>query len=213
MQNRTRIQLKGIYIIFVIFLLAGCKKTSRTFQQDADIIRFRHLKYYGQLLERYHKATGKYPFQGQMEVPIYVHVANDEQIESTKQGPPYPHAVIPFKDFVKEIESALGEEINEYYDPQYKPDHKPNFYIYMIQRNTYFFAVHVHQPYPFAKKVAEHYYKVELSNQPNPQNQAVSFDELLNNSKFQTELNKAVSKEGFFKEREDKYLHDTKNAP
>lgn len=206
-------QLKGISIFLIIFLFAGCSRTSTKFQKDADVIRLRHLKYYGELLEQYHRITGKYPFQGQKDVPVYVHVANDEQIEFTKQGPSYPHAVVPFKEFVEEIESVLGREIHEYYDPQYRPDYKLNFYIYMIHQDTYFFAVHVHQPYPFANKVAEHYYKIELSNHPNPQNQAVSLDQLLNSSEFQVELNKTVSKEGFFKERENKYLHHTKHTP
>lgn len=211
--NRTKMQLKGISIFLAIFLFVGCSKTSTKFQKDADVVKLRHLKHYGELLERYHRITGKYPFQGQKDVPIYVYFANDEQIEFTKQGPSYPHVVIPFKEFVKEIESVLGKEINEYYDPQYRPDYKPNFYAYMIDHDTYFFAVHVHQPYPFAKKVAEHYYKIELSNHPNPQNQAVSLDQLLNSSEFQAELNRTVSKEGFFKEREDKYLHHTKHTP
>ncbi|MHC4194437.1 MAG: ankyrin repeat domain-containing protein [Planctomycetota bacterium] len=209
--NRTKIQLKRISIFLVIFLFAGCSRTSTKFQKDADVIRLRHLKYYGELLEKYHRITGKYPFQGQKGAPVYVHIANDKQIEFTKQGPSYPHTVVPFKGFVKEIELVLGKEINEYYDPQYRPDYKPNFYIYMIHHDTYFFAVHVHQPYPFARKVAEHYYKIELSNHPNPQNQAVSLDQLLNSSEFQAELNRTVSKEAFFKERKDKYLHHTKS--
>lgn len=212
-RNRNHARLKRISIFLIIFLFAGCSRTSTEFQKDADVIRLRHLKYYGELLEEYHRRTGKYPFQGEKDIPVYVYVANDEQIEFTKQGPPYPHAIVGFKEFVKEIESVLGKEINEYYDPQYRPDYKPNFYIYMIDQDTYFFAVHVHQPYRFAKKVAEHYYKIELSNHPNPQNQAVSPGQLLNSSELKAELNKTVSKEGFFKEREDKYLHYTKSIP
>ena len=204
------IQFKTIYVFFIIIFVVGCSKTSEVFQKDADIIRLRHLKYYGELLKEYNKITGKYPFQEQKDVPIYVHVANDEQIEFTTQGPPYPHETIPFKEFVEEIEEVLGKEICEYYDPQYRPDYKPNFYIYMVTGDTYFFAINVHQPFTFAKKVADHYYKIEISNHPNSQNQAVRFEQLLNSTEFNAKLNEPISKEDFFKERERKYLHYTK---
>ncbi len=85
--NRTKMQLKGISIFLVIFLFVGCSRTSTKFKKDADVIRLRHLKYYGELLERYHGITGKYPFQGQKGIPVYVHIVNDKQIEFTKQGP------------------------------------------------------------------------------------------------------------------------------
>ena len=80
----------------------------------------------------------------------------------------------------------------------------------MITKDTYFFAIHVHQPFGFAKKVAEYYYKIEISNNPNSQNRAKDPKELFASPEFQAELGKAVSKEGFFKERENKYLHYTR---
>ena len=194
----------------ILLFLAGCKMTSTGFQEDADIIRLQHLSYYGKLLEEYNQKTGRYPFQGQEDLPLYIHVANDEQIEGTKGGPPYAHVVRPFKDFVKEVEGVLDREINEYYDPQYAPDHKPNFYIYMIFGDTYFFAIHVHQPFAFAKKVAQYYYKIEISNHPNAQNLAKDPKALLSSSEFSSQMKKPLSKEGFFRAREDKYLHYTK---
>lgn len=202
----------GIAIMSCIIFFAACKMTSTSFQKDADIIRLRHLNYYGDILEEYNQKAGHYPFQGQEDIPLYVHVANDKQINSTKDGPSYAHKVIPFKDFVLELERVLGREINEYYDPQYAPDHKPNFYIYMITNDTYFFAIHVHQPFGFAKKVAEYYYKIEISNNPNRQNLAKDPFELFSSPEFLTELDKPLSKEGFFMARVDKYLHYTKTA-
>jgi hypothetical protein len=206
----TQRNIVRIAVLFILFSLVGCKRTSTEFQKDADIIRLRHLKYYALLIEEYNDKAGHYPFQGYDDVPLYVYVANDAQIKHTKGGPPYAHKVIAFKEFVKEVERVLGSDIDEYYDPQYSPDHKPNFYMYMITNDTYFFAIHVHQPFAFAKKVAEYYYKVEISNNPNSQNRAKDTKELLKSSAFSTELNKPVSKEGFFKARVDKYLHYTK---
>lgn len=204
--------LKKLSLIFTMFFIAGCIKTSPSFQRDADIIRLQHLKYYGELIEQYYKKAGKYPFQGQEEVPIYVHVANDEQEKFTKPGPDYAHVTLPFSSFVKEVESILGHEINEYYDPQYRPSYKPNFYIYMIHKDTYFFAIHIHQPFPFAKKVGKHYHKVEISNHPNDQNRAISPKAIFTSDEFQQELQKNIQKKDFFKEREDKYIHFTKQS-
>jgi hypothetical protein len=199
-------------IIFIMVLILGCSSTNAGFQKDADIIRLQHLKFYGELLEEYFKIKGNYPFQGENSIPTYVYIANDEQIESTKPGPPYSHKVISFKKFVDEVESVLGREINEYYDPQYRPDKKPNFYMYLINGDTFFFAINIHQPFPFTRKVGEDYYKVEISNHPTPQNKAAFFQQLINNPEIQAELNKQASKEGFFKEREIKYLHFTKSV-
>ncbi len=201
-------------IFFACFLLfiPGCMKTSEVFQQDADIVRLKHLEYYGELIEKYYEKVEKYPFSDRENVPVYVFIANDEQIDFTKKGPNYKHVVIAFSELVNEIESVLGREINEYYDPQYRPDYKPNFYIYMVNQGTYFFAIHVHQPFPFAKKVTGHYHKIEISNHPTFNNQAHAPQTLFNSFEFQKELSKTINKEAFFKEREEKYIHFTKKT-
>lgn len=204
-------RIKLLTIILNLLILGACSATSTEFQKDADIIRLNHLEHYGNLIEAYHEKTGKYPFQDKFQVPVYVHVANNEQIEYTKQGPPGAHEIVLFKLFIQELETQLGHDINEYYDPQYAPDYKPNFYIYMITGNTYFFAIHVHQSFPFAKKIADHYYKVELSNHANKKNMAVDPQLLFSNPEFKVEKNKPISKEAFFREREEKYLHYTKS--
>ena len=201
--------IKGIFFGLLLLLTLGCSKTNVGFQQDADIIRLKHLKYYANLLSEYNTATGKYPFEGESNLPTYVHIANNEQIEYTRPGAPYPHEEISFKDFVTELETTLDKEVNEYYDPQYRPDYKPNFYVYLINGDTYYLAVHVHQPFPFAEKIAEHYYKVELSNNPNRVNRAISPQQLLGSAEFKAELEKTMRKPGFFQERENKYLNHT----
>ena len=103
----------------------------------------------------------------------------------------------------------MNKEVNEYYDPQYAPDYKPNFYVYLINGDTYYLAVHVHQPFSFAEKITEHYYKIELSNNPNQVNRAISPQQLLNSAEFKAELEKNMRKPGFFQLRENKYLNHT----
>jgi hypothetical protein len=143
-------------------------------------------------------------------IPVYVIVANDKQAEYAKQGPSYPHVRKSFRDFVLEVEAGLGRKIEEYYDPQYAPVYKPNFYVYVIYESAYFFAVHVHQAYPFAKTIAEHYHKIEISNTPDAQNQAVTPEKLFADQAFSRALNARMVKQEFFQERETQYLYFTK---
>ena len=185
-------------------------KTSAAFQKDADIVRLKHLKYYGELIGKYYVAKGKYPFQGKESNSIYVYIANDEQKEATEGGPNCPHVIISLAEFIAEIESVLGHEIAEYYDPQYRGDYKPNFYMYMVYQDAYFFSIQVHQPFPFAKKVSEFYYKVEISNYVTFRNRANDPQALFSSPEFEQELKKKIQNEDFFKEREEKYIHFTK---
>ncbi len=207
-----RLVKQAVLFPILLSLSAACAMTSEPFQRDADIIRLRHLKYYSEVLDEYHSKVGNYPFEGQETVPLYVHVAHEQQEKHTKPGPPYAHVVVPFSRFVQEVESKLGREIDELYDPQYAPDYKPNFYIYMVNQDTYFFAMHLHQSYGFAKQVGKHYYKAELSNNPTPQNRALDPELLFESQEYLEAVGQPVSKASFFKAREEKYLHFTKQS-
>ncbi|HEG44699.1 MAG TPA: hypothetical protein ENH94_11700 [Phycisphaerales bacterium] len=182
----------------------------KQFQKDADIYRLKHLKYYGELIEKYHKNIGKYPFQGKENKPVYVFIANDKQEKYREDDNPNPHKSYPLKSFIKELERGLNKKINEYYDPQFAPLNKPNFYMYLINEDLYFFAIHVSQYYGFATKINENYYKVEISNNPTKENKAVAFSDLIKNKRFIDVLNSKSSKPGFFEKREKDYLNYTK---
>lgn len=210
--GKSDMLLKAASVFLVIFLLIGCSKKETRLRKDADIIRLRHLTYYGRLIEQYYRVAGKYPLQQIMPMPLYIYVANDQQVESAKQQEHTgPFADVPFSVFVKQVESVLAKEISEYYDPQYPPDDKPDFYVYTVHNETYHFSVYVRQPYPFARRVAENYYAVEISSDPDPDNKIYSPDQLFNSPGFNKELNRTISNEAFFREIEKKYLHHTKS--
>ena len=182
----------------------------KAFQKDADVFRLRHLEYYGSLIEEYRDKTGKVPLQGNADVPIYVHIANDEQVAFTKNGPPQPHKVVSAAAFIATLEAGLGRPIDEFYDPQFRPYKKPNFYIYMVTGNTYFFAVHVSQPFQFAKRIGDAYHKIEISNSANAQNGACDPKLLFDSQEFKFARDQQVDKDRLFAEREKAYLHFTK---
>jgi hypothetical protein len=190
-------------------LAAEAQWTSKSFQDGADVVRLKHLKYYSDLLAEYHAKKGKYPLQeSATEMPVYVFVAHDDQ--SPRGKPAYKHLVVPMRGWVQDLEAGLERSVDEHYDPQlYGDGYKPNFYIYMMYRGTYFLAVHLYQDYPFANHVSEHYNKLEVSNRPNPKSQAADPETLFRSEAFLNALSVSYKVE-FFQEREAKYLHFTK---
>ncbi|WP_417764955.1 hypothetical protein [Shewanella chilikensis] len=138
--------------------------TSEDLQHDFDIARLNDLEVLSGYIEQYHSITGKYPFQGEVDYPHYVHIATQEQQKYAQGGPPYEHKKTPSSDLLRELVSVLGDEISVPFDPQRMPVNKPNFYIYMVVDDVYFLAVHLHNDFPFAQKVANYYYKVEVTS-------------------------------------------------
>lgn len=185
------------------------KGSLQGFQDDADIYRMKHIKYYGKILEEYKKKTGEYPFESLSKEPVYVFIAHDRQekyAQNMGEQNPNKHTVVSFKKFVKEIENKLGRKINQYFDPQYAADIKPNFYIYVFKDNKYFFATHVSNYYSFAKKLLNNYYKVEISSSPPSNSKIMTYSDLIKNKSFIKQLKKKASKEDFFLEREKRYI-------
>ena len=185
---------------------------AESFQTDADVVRLRHLQHYGSLIEEYRQKTGRVPLQDSADVPVYVHVANDQQMPYARQGPPIPHRLMSMAEFVSELEAGLGRTIKERYDPQFRPTSKPNFYIYMVQDRDYFFAVHLHQPFPFAKKIADKYYKAEISSVANGLSDASPPAALFDSPEFAAATNRSLAKRGFFEDRERRYEEFTKRT-
>jgi hypothetical protein len=186
------------------------RKAEDAFQAGADIIRLRHLKYYGQLLEEFRRKTDRCPLGGRRDYPIYVHVGHEGQSPGPDNRPAYRHEVVSMADFVLAIEQGLGRAIEEHYDPQYVAMDRPNFYVYTVARDVCFFAVHVSRAFPFAKEVAPGYFKIEIASRP--ESGGLDFVKLRQDPEFLAALNAPLDKPGFFEEREQKYLHDTKRA-
>ncbi len=94
------------------------------------------------------------------------------------------------------------------YDPQYAPTCRPIFYMYMIQGDTYYFAVHLSKYYPFSKRVDRNYYKVEISNKSEPSYKFYTIKELSENNKYIEAVSIPPKKEGYFLEREEKHRNE-----
>ncbi|MCP4678696.1 MAG: hypothetical protein GY854_24935 [Deltaproteobacteria bacterium] len=194
-------------VAVVIFLRSDA---AEDFQRDADIIRLRHLHYYGSLLEEYRAATGRYPLQGREPVPVYVLVGHSDQLRQIPPGPEYEHVVVPFAELVEELQAGLGRSIEERYDPQLFARYKPNFYIYKVTSAGFFFAVHTHQGFPFATRVGDNYFKVEISSIPTELSGALDPSQLLESVEFKAETGRSVEGAAFFTARERKYLRHSR---
>ncbi|MCA9409086.1 MAG: hypothetical protein KC733_10380 [Candidatus Omnitrophica bacterium] len=90
------------------------------------------------------------------------------------------------------------------------PKDKPAFYVYMVTGDIYYFAVHISQYYGFAYRVGEHYYKVEITNNPVKDSRGFSLNELLENKFYKKVAEATPIKEDFFKDRASKFLNQTK---
>ena len=112
-----------ILVVCLLAAAAGCKRKEiqtvvakvaapllrgNSFQTGADLVRLRHLKYYGELLDEFHSKTGSYPLQGRRDFPIYVHVGHEGQQPSPDDAPAYQHEVVAMVDFVAALELGLG---------------------------------------------------------------------------------------------------------
>ncbi len=177
----------------------GKMGTSAEYQHDADIVRLNDVKLFGSYLQKYYKIAGHYPLQGASELPVYVHLATKEQEQFTKSGPGHSHTEISLETLIKEMGSVLKEEIIVPFDPQHRPANKPNFYIYMITGDTFYFAVHLHQSYSFTRKVDDYYHKLEISNKPDIGQNILKYDDLLKNKAFTKALEEKMIKPDYFK--------------
>jgi hypothetical protein len=176
-----------------------------SYQHDADIFRLRHLKYYGTLIQEYHERMGKYPLQGQSEYQNYVHIAAPHQKKYASRRPPFTHTFTDVETFRDELEEGLGRKINLKFDPQKVPVTAPNFYIYMIDDGTFYFAIHLYNERSFANALGEHYHKVEITNQSMPRRGQWQLDALLKDPDFLSAIDEEPHKEEFFKQLELKY--------
>lgn len=199
-----------VFLLSFAAALMGCGGgTSSSFQTDADIYRPQDIEYYGNLIENYKEKTGQYPFSDQVsDKPVYAVIASPEQTDDV-QPLPFAHVEITTAQFFDEIERVMGVPVAERYDPQFEPDKKPNFYIYNMGVDRYFFAVHVSQAYSFTQDVGPGYHKIEISNRPGNDSYATKPAHLFQNPEFIVAREKAVSKSGLFDQRrrdfEDSY--------
>jgi len=141
-----------ILIISWIFYLNSSHQDSEImYQNDADLIRLEHLEYWTWLVEEYFIKTWEYPFQNSLEsneniglIRIWTKNQQDYFIKgSSKYNPNFDNNWNNFfqefmvKDFVLELESKLGRNIEEKYDIQKVPTTSPIWYNYFVAEKGY----------------------------------------------------------------------------
>jgi hypothetical protein len=212
MKKRTII-LGAVGVILAVagaLAVRSVRSGAEAFQRDADVVRLSHLLYYGELLREYQAKAGRYPFQEDADLPVYVHVAHSIQRKYISGGPPYPHRVVPAEGWISEIERVLGRTVEERYDPQYAPAGRPNFYVYMAHQGGFFFAVHVSREYPFARVISPGYHKVEISNVATAENGSLDVETFLQDARFLRAANAPLARPSFFAQRQAEHRHSTK---
>jgi hypothetical protein len=182
------------------------------FQQDADVVRLRHLVHYAGLIDEYHRKRGRYPLDGRSPLPIYVYVANDHQAKAPLDPPRGAHERVSFAEFVAVLEAGLGREIQERFDPQHAPTYKPIVYVYTLERGDFSFAVHLYGERPFAREISARDFEVRISNAPGSLEGAWAPERLFRSPAFQAAVRTPMEKPDFFLAREREYADWSKRA-
>jgi hypothetical protein len=180
------------------------------YQDDADIVRIHHFDYYAKLLTEYYEKNGKYPFQHEKDVPVYVFIMTNVQEKKFKDTNPYKHITVNDRYFFEELSIGLGKTIEEKYDPKkVATDGRPNMYIYMVDGNNFYFAVHLYNSNVFTKIISKYYHKIELSNIDNGENKFYTYETLKNDPQYLSIVNRIAEKQVFFDELDKEYVNNS----
>jgi len=142
----------NIIIILITLFLSACSGSPMDeFQEDADLIRLEHLEYWTEMLNQYHQIKGQYPFQEQTKEGgniVLVKIATKQQLQYLSTGGTNYDKRLDnnqtayfkertVKEFITEMESGLGHEIEEKYDIQKVPTSSPVGYYYFTSKDGY----------------------------------------------------------------------------
>ncbi len=215
-------KIKNKFVCFIIFCTTFVLISSNSYaglydilgggayQRDVDIIRLNDLQEIGGYIEEYKKETGDYPYSAKSNIPVIVNIATKEQQEIFKNapGPPFQHTKVSAVSFTKELEKGLARKIKMPFDLQRRPNGRQNFYSYMIVEGRYYLAVHLYNEYSFAEKVAENWFKVQISNISQSNVPIWKYEELLTNPHFHEAISQPVSKPDYFKQLREKIRNE-----
>lgn len=201
--------MKRLITIFAIICLASSSFAlfgmEEKYQHDADIYRLKHLEHFSKLISDYHQKTGKYPLQGESQYQHYVHIAAPHQQKYAQGGPPYKHDVTDIETFREVLEKGLERKVEFKFDPQKSPVGAPNFYIYMIKGDSFFFAVNLYSERSFANPVGKHYHKVEITNETPSRRGLWKWEDLLKDEDFQKAIKEEPYKKAWMDHLEEQY--------
>ena len=130
---------------------AGTANAFRQFQEDADLIRLEHLEYWTDIIDKYYQVKGSYPFQNEVQNNdniVLTKIATKQQMQYLSSGGNKYQKRLDnnqsgffkersVKEFVAEIETVLGHEIEEKYDIQKVPTSSPVGYYYFTRKDGY----------------------------------------------------------------------------
>ncbi|MEH6477883.1 MAG: hypothetical protein V7727_19490, partial [Sneathiella sp.] len=140
------------YLALGLLLLASACGMEQSYQRDADQVRLEHLVYWTGLVEEYEEKTGYYPFQknlnsGQSHGLVRILTKNQQQYfdpNSNQYVAEFDNNTgnsrfksFSVAQFVSELESKLGREIDEKYDIQKVPTSIPLGYQYFVSEDGY----------------------------------------------------------------------------
>jgi hypothetical protein len=186
---------------FIAFAAPAARATDfeALYQHDMDIARLNDVRAIGALIEEYKSKTGQYPLMTGKDIPAYAHIATKEQrkVIDAQKGPPYEHVTVPAPDFIALLEKGLGRPVEMPFDPQRAPSGRQHFYSYMVTGDRYFLGVHLYGAQPFAQKIRDKWYKVEISNRGSADPLIWDYEALMADTAYKAAAAKTPHKPGY----------------
>lgn len=175
---------------------------------EIDITRMHHIQYYGELLQEYFQIEGKYPFQGDYDRNVFVSFlqSSPESEEESNEM----NSIIPFKDFIKEIERVVKRDVQEYYDPISSNAEISSGYLYMVDGVYITLTAPLFNSYSFSNDfIIEDINLLILSNNLVPYQKFFTLSWLKNNEEFSELLQRPLKMGKQFQSFHEEYLYAT----
>lgn len=151
----------------LVVVVVGYEALEARYQADADARRIRDVKHLAELVRRYHATVGTFPLaQRGYALPVAVDLIPGGAPHDPADLRVRPGTVVPVEELVAELRDALGSDVVIPRDPQRAAYRRPNWYQYEFNGSTAFVAANLASEAPGARKVAEHYYKLEIEVLP-----------------------------------------------
>lgn len=133
----------------------------------ADQRRIADVSQIARIVDEFHSRTGRYPLASlNIPVTVGVNITLDELPPRYTQPPPgAPGEIVPYSVLLAELRSVLGDDLELPMDPQRVAVYAPNFYQYQYYDDgSYYVSVNLYYEIPGTERLADHYYKYELSS-------------------------------------------------
>jgi hypothetical protein len=180
-KNKFMLGLASVNRYFLILMASFCSllfanntwaapdphnQLEEQYQSWADLCRIDAVHRISKMIETIHERTGKYPFQGQTNVPVEVRISQIPLQGEYRYPPPgFSGIVLEWSDLYRELAKDLGSSISIPLEPQTVPAFGHiNFIQFYMDHSNYWVSANLFKPNVTTRRLADHVYKYEVGS-------------------------------------------------